>query len=58
MSLKHDGVKEIIISLIKKNPGIDSEEIARQLILDDGWTSDVVQELLREGRLNAEYRVK
>jgi len=44
-------LKEKILNIIVANPGIDSEGIAFCLTIDHGLSSDLVQELLRAGRI-------
>lgn len=44
-------LKKDILMLIAKIPGIDSEEVALRLGIDDGLAWDLTRELLREGIL-------
>jgi len=55
--MTNEDLKTTILALIKKEQGMDSEEIAKRLDIDDGLASDLCQELQREGRLKSYSRM-
>ncbi|KKN40310.1 hypothetical protein LCGC14_0734670 [marine sediment metagenome] len=44
-------LKKNILALIEKEPGIDSEDVARRLEIDDGLAHELTRQLLSEGHL-------
>lgn len=45
---QEEELKEQILALVTKRPGIDSEEIAQTLRIDDATASDLTTEMIRE----------